>query len=61
MTAPRKLIAAVLFFAAGVCVIAAFIELPEHLIHAAIWIIAAAALWLTGEVITAPVVGRDER
>lgn len=48
----RKALAALLMFAAFGCWIAAVVELPEHVTHAVLWIVAGAASWLVGEAMT---------
>jgi hypothetical protein len=50
--APRATVAAILMLAAAGCFIAALVELPEHVAHAALLIVAGAALWLVGEAVT---------
>ena len=45
----RRVLSAALFLTAVACFIAAVVELPEHVGHAAGLIVAGAFLWFTGE------------
>ncbi len=47
-----RALAAILMLTAFGCWIAAVVELPEHVTHAVLWIVAGAASWLVGEAMT---------
>lgn len=44
-----RALSALLMFAAFGCWIAAIVELPEHVMHAVLWIVAGAVMWIVGE------------
>ena len=45
-----RVVPGALFLSACSCFIASIVELPEHPLHATLWIVAGAFLWFTGEV-----------